>query len=233
MHRSVLQNKKYIEFSSRYTVEVMALGRLDEGVQAEDPKAATYVAKTPEGEDVEYMLEFPGLTYDEMVGLRGSKASRYNDTGKIPFTCLVDPHTLEEIERWSGGQSSNTLITAVMKATRDLTSEYGEGLDRAELQKVDGAVAEAKRLAREGSFKKAFRSLDKLVEQDSHEVLKSKVSAGEQAVLASARQQITELRELAASDASKAKRELGRLMRELKGTDLGESVQDAIDSIGS
>ena len=32
MHSAVLQNKKYIKFASENTVEVMALGSLDDGV---------------------------------------------------------------------------------------------------------------------------------------------------------------------------------------------------------
>ncbi|MEQ8765638.1 MAG: hypothetical protein RL885_17070 [Planctomycetota bacterium] len=231
MHRSVLQNKKYIEFSERYTVEVISLGSLEQGVEKEDPKAATYSAKNEEGEDVEYMLEFPGLTLEQMIALRKSPASQFNDTGKIPFTCLVDPHTGEEIQRWSGGQSANTLIEAVMLARRDLIQAHGEGLARQDLREVEDAVADAKSEARAGDFSKAFRALDKASDDDAHQVLKDKVAAGREAVLKIAKEAIDDLRELALDDPSQAKRELSRLKRQLRGTALEEIVQDAIDSI--
>ncbi|MEQ8765642.1 MAG: hypothetical protein RL885_17090 [Planctomycetota bacterium] len=231
MHRSVLQNKKYIEFASRYSVEVIALGRLEEGVAKGDPKAATYAAKNDDGEEVEYMLEFPGLTYDQMIALRKSPASRYNDTGKIPFTCLVDPHTGEEIQRWSGGQSAGTLMEAVMLARRDLIQKHGEGLDRRDLQAVVGAVKSAKSEALDGDFTQAFRILEKAVDQDAHAHLRSRVDAANEAVMAIAKKTIGDLEALAAEDASKAKRELSRLKRQLRGTPLEEAVQSAIDSI--
>ena len=42
MHSSVLQNDKYIEFMNDNGVDVIALGRLDEGISKNDPKAAEF-----------------------------------------------------------------------------------------------------------------------------------------------------------------------------------------------
>ncbi|MFH0944691.1 MAG: hypothetical protein V2A76_05790 [Planctomycetota bacterium] len=92
MHSAVLQNKKYIKFADEGTVEVISLGGLEKGVEKGDKKAATYTQKV-NGEDVEFLVEFPNLTVEEMVALNRSKASSYNDTGKIPFTALIDPFT--------------------------------------------------------------------------------------------------------------------------------------------
>ncbi|MHC4732446.1 MAG: hypothetical protein ACYS6Z_17900, partial [Planctomycetota bacterium] len=70
MHGSVLQNKKYIKFASENTVEVMALSRLQEGIQKKDRKAATYKAK----DGTVYLVQFPNLTVADIGKLRSSKA---------------------------------------------------------------------------------------------------------------------------------------------------------------
>ena len=87
----MLQNEKYIEFANENTVEVVALGRLDEAIQKNERKAEEYDAKDESGKPVKYMVEFPGLTREEIIALHQSKASTYNDTKGIPFTAIIDP----------------------------------------------------------------------------------------------------------------------------------------------
>ena len=62
MHRSVMQNKKYIKFADKNTVEVIAIGGATAAVKSGHKKAGTYKAKNAAGEEVEYLLEFPGMT---------------------------------------------------------------------------------------------------------------------------------------------------------------------------
>ena len=144
MHSSVLQNDKYIEFSAENTVEIIALGRLDEAIQKNEPKAAEYEAKDADGKPVKYMIEYAGMTRDEMLALDRSKAATFNDTGRIPFTCIVDPYTEKEMQRFPGGQSAKTLMEAALAQKKVLNAAHGPSLSRTTLAKVS---AESKRIA--------------------------------------------------------------------------------------
>jgi hypothetical protein len=107
MHSALMCNKKYIEFANENTVEVISLDRLQEGIEKKDRKAETYEAKV-DGQTVKYMVEFPGLTVEDMLALASSKAASYNKTGKIPYTAVVDPWTLTAQEL-NGGQGAGTI----------------------------------------------------------------------------------------------------------------------------
>ena len=113
MHGSVLQNKKYIKFADENTVEVIALGRLQEGIDKKDRKAETYEDKKT---GAVYLVEFPGLTVEQMLALATSKAGSYNNTGKIPYTAIVNPHNEEEMSYLPGGISGKQLMEAVEEA---------------------------------------------------------------------------------------------------------------------
>ncbi len=115
MHSAVMQNKKYIKFANKHTVEVISLQDLQKGIDAKDRKAATYKVK---GSDTEFLIEFPGLTVEDMLGLHKSQASRYNNTGKIPYTAVVDPHTQKEVGH--GYRSSRAIMEAVDEGQRRL-----------------------------------------------------------------------------------------------------------------
>ena len=76
MHSAVLQNKKYVKFSNKSTVEVISLSGLDKAVKNLDRKAKTYKGKDAGGKEVELMVAWPNLTYDEIMALRSSKAGQ-------------------------------------------------------------------------------------------------------------------------------------------------------------
>ena len=130
MHSSVLQNDDYIKFSDANTVEVISLSRLDEGISKNDPKAAEFDAKDDDGKPVKRMLSYPNLTKDEMLSLNRSKAGTYNNTGKIPFTCIVNPHDEAEMQRFQGGQSAKSIMEAVATQRKVLNEKFGPSLSR-------------------------------------------------------------------------------------------------------
>ena len=151
MHSAVMCNKKYIEFAGENTVEVISLDRLDEGIEKKDKRAETYEAKV-NGEKVQYMVEFPGLTSEQMLALHKSKASSFNDTGKIPYTCLVDPWTETQITHWSGGQSAQTIIEAITEARKTLTKDHGKGVARKDIRVLTDAEEDAAAKVAKGDF---------------------------------------------------------------------------------
>jgi len=227
VHSAVLLNSKYIKFADQNTVEVIALGRLQEGIDEGDRKAATYEARLPNGDTVEYLVEFPGMTTDEMLALSTSKAATYNDTGKIPFTAIVDPYTEEEIRRYAGGLAASTLMDDVKDVRKDLVKEHGKGISRKDLRSVAEAEDDARAEVAEGDFSKALKALSKVSgKQDWPQELQDRVNRCQAEVMDAAESRFGELEDLAESDPRAAKRDLNKLASALRGTELADRAKE-------
>ena len=227
MHSAVMQNKDYIKFANKSTVEVLALSSLEKGIQKGDRRADRYEA-TRDGETVEMMVSWPGLTLDEIVGMRKTQAGQYNDTGAIPYTAIVDPHTLEKMTFFKGGQSASTLIDAVKEQTKKLVAEHGKGMSRRDLAAIAEAIAEARELVAEGNYSKAISGIDKASKgaEEWPQSLSSKLSTARADVISSAEQKLDAIEEMVESDPLTAKRELGRLISKLRGTGLDDRARE-------
>jgi hypothetical protein len=225
MHSAVMQNKKYIKFAEKSTVEVLALGGLDQAVEKKDPKAATY--KTKDGR--ECMVQWPSLTYDEIMALRSSPAGRFNDTGGIPYTCIVNPHTAKKMSVVKS-RSASGIEEEVEVALKELKKEYGKGYSRKALAKVNDEIAKVAELNGEGKFDKALKTLKSLEGKNKQapELVTAKIKASREAVMTAAR---AKLDEVMAGDPKMLKRELNRLIPRLKGTGLEEEARSALKSL--
>ena len=232
MHSAVLQNKKYIQFADKSTVEVMAMGSLDRGIESGDPKAATYTVKNALGEKVEYLSSFPGLTVDDVNGLYRSKASSYNKTGGIPYTAIIDPHTLEQMHAFSGGTSAKSIMDQVMVAKKKLAKEHGQGLSRSDLRYLSDSESEVAALLADGSYKKALQLVGKVEKKSLPQSLTSRVSDMRGSILSAAKEKIAELEKSALTDPTSAKRALKKLSSELRGTELADKANELLDSMG-
>ena len=230
MHSAVLQNKKYIKFAEDNTVEVLALGRLDEGIQKEDPKAAKYKAKDEQGNEVEYMVSWPNLTFEQIQALRSSKAGTYNDTGGIPYTAFVNPHTLEKMSFLKGGSSSKAVMESVEIAKKQLEEEHGKGLSRDELKRNEAAVAKAREEVADGDYDGAIKLLEKVGygKDKTHEVLAAKLQTAHDEIVAAARARFDEIKEMEAKD---QKRELSRFISKNKKTGLEDEARAQLLSL--
>ena len=227
MHGSVLQNKKYIKFASENTVEVMALSRLDEGIKKNDRKAGTYKAK----DGTEYLIEFPNLTVADIKKLRSTRAGRYNNTGKIPYTAIVNPHTLEELENLKGGYSGKTLMEIVTTHKKALGKEYGKSLSRKSLTKVRKQERAIQAELEKESYSKALAATAKLEKSVARKPaalieMVGKIKAG---VVAACARKLDSLEALIGRGAKdEALKELGPLSRALKGTSLEERAGELL-----
>ncbi len=223
MHSAVMQNKKYIKFAYDNSVDVLTVSRIEEGIQKGDRKAKSF--KLKKGDDTEYLVSWPSLTLDQLKSLNRSKAATYNKTGRIPYTSLVDPYTLDEIEGIRGGTSAKGLMSKIADAKKALVKEHGPGLKRSTLAKIDKAIASANAQAKTYDFAKAMKTLDKISGQKGQpEIIQEKLAKAKEAVVALAEERIEEIK---AMDAKQAKKEASRLKRKLKGTGL----EDALDGI--
>lgn len=234
MHSAVMQNKDYIKFADKSTVEVIALGQLQKGIDRGDRKASTYKKKV-NGEEVELLVEFPNLTVAEVMALRNSKASSYNDTGKIPFTALVDPHTEKEMVRWSGGTSGSTIMDRVKDVTKTLKKSHGKGISRKELGQLSEAIAESQEEAVEGEYSKAMTCLTKAGKKskDWPQVMQQKLEKARAAVIQKANTQLDEIEAYGELDPVEAKKKLNRLKSKLRGTGLESRSKELVESLSA
>jgi hypothetical protein len=232
MHSSVLQNKKYIEYASDNCVDVLVLSRLEEGIEKHDAKAETYDAADEKGEKVQRFLNWPSLTLAEIQGFRSTKAATYNQSGKIPYTSIVNPYTLEEMQSWIGGQSAKTIMDALDEQKKVLEKEHGPSLTRSVLQKFreqEDKVREA--LEKQGVAKAltVFKGLERFVEKYG-DAMKAKAAEVRETLMAAAKAELDKAAELIGSgDLAAAKKILSSLRFALKGTDLAPQLEELLE----
>jgi hypothetical protein len=232
MHGAVLQNKKYLEFSADNTVEVLALGGLDEGIQKEDAKAATYDATDEDGNPVKYMVSWPNLTSDEIMKLSQSKAASYNDTGGIPYTCIVNPHTEEKMHFWSGGQSSKSIMEVVELQKRALNEKYGPSVKRSDLAKFSEDAKDTRTMLAEKGVAKALPELASLLKKwgSKGKVFEERSKILEDEVMLKAGEELDAIEaKIEAGDLADAKKALTPLARALKKTGLEERANALLE----
>src|SRR5262249_890258 len=155
-HGSVLQSDKYIEFANDHTVEVLALGDIQSGIDKKDKRADTYDAKDEDGKPVKYMKEFAGCTVEQLMALDSSPAAQYNKTNKIPYVGIVDPFTLQEMKSQPGGFAAQGLMEAVKTAQDQLSKEHGAPVKRSLLKKVDATAKDIEAVLAKGGPAKAI-----------------------------------------------------------------------------
>lgn len=232
MHGSVLQNKKYIAFAEENTVEVLALSRLDEGIEKKDKRAGTYKAKDVDGQEKEFMLGWPNLTAEDIRNLAGSKAGSYNNTGKIPYTAIVDPYTLEEMENIKGGYGAGSLMDLVTAKKKVLEQQHGKGVSRKALNKVKEADAEIRKSLAAGNLAKALSdalALEKKVAKEPPAVVELAGKAKTD-VLDAATKQLDEVEAmLGRGEKAEAAKQIGPLARALKGTSLETRANELLE----
>lgn len=227
LHSGILKNKKYIEFSDKNTVEVICLGRLDEGIEKKEERAETYEVEK-DGKKIAYMKEFPGMTTEQMLALGRSKGASYNNTGKVPYTCMVDPYTLEEVTKWEGGSASaGSIEEGVVEFRKKLDKDHGKGVSRKDIRTVGDAEARVAGLQEKGDFAAAIAELTKVTgkAKDWPESLTTRVAKVKDAVIAAAKVELDQLETLAATDRVEAKKGLAKLSARLKGTGLEERAK--------
>lgn len=227
MHGSVLQNKKYIKFASENTVEVMSFGRLEEAISKNERRAATYKAK----DGNVYLVEFPNLTVEEIKKLRSSKAGSYNHTGKIPYTAIVNPHTLEEMESIKGSYSGKTLMEIVKNHRKELAKEYGKSISRKALTKVRKQQQAIEEELKKEQYAKALTTTAKLEKSVAKQptALVEMVGKTKAGVVDACGKKLDSLEALIGRGAkAEAAKELGPLTRALKGTALEERALDLL-----
>ncbi|MCZ6786876.1 MAG: hypothetical protein O7E54_06890 [Planctomycetota bacterium] len=132
MHSSVLHNARYVKFAEKNTVEVITMEETDRAIREKSRIIRTYKGKDIHGEDVDYLVELPGMTLEDVrtISSGNSPALDYIQGNKIPYHAIVDPHTLREMEGFYGKKSAQQIIEIVGRHVRALKKQYGPGVPR-------------------------------------------------------------------------------------------------------
>lgn len=228
----MLQNEKYLAFAEDNTVEVIALQRLDEGIQKNDKRAETYDAKDENGNPVKYLKEFAGMTVEHVNALNSSPAGQYNKTGKIPYVCIVDPFTQKELKQMPGGSAAGGLMDAVTEAKAQLNKEHGPSMKRSVLTKFNAGVkAVEDSLTKAGAAKALgeFKKLEASIAKEP-ESLKADAKKLEEKLLDAAKTDLDKADGLiAAGDMKGATAVLKPFGTLLKGTDLDARLKELLE----
>ena len=148
MHRSVLQNKKYLRFSAKNAVEVISMEEIERAERERPKTIATYKAKDPYGDEVEYLVEFAGLTLENLKDLSNTQAIlEFMEGGKIPYTAIVDPHSGKAMQAIKGEPTVSSLTKEIKKARAALEKQHGKGVPRDQWNKLRAAETECDRQA--------------------------------------------------------------------------------------
>ena len=227
MHGSVLQNKKYVKFADENTVEVISMGNLEKGRGAGDKRVETFTAK----DGNKYLVGWPNLTPDEFEKSRAPR--KYKDGNGIPETAIVNPHTLEKMDSWTASYSAGRLMDAATAAKKALVKQYGKGIKRKDLRKVNKEAAKTRKMLENGETVKALKAAQaqwkklakkpKALQEIVAKVLEESFTAAEK--------QLDELEAvIGRGDKKGAARTLGPLARALKGSRLEERANKLLAS---
>ena len=225
MHQAVLQNKKYMKFAQKGTVEVMVIGDIDEAIGKNDKRVATYKDK----DGVERLVEWPSLTIKQVQDMNRSHAVSYKTRG-VPYTVIVNPHDLSMLAEYTGGVPSKTVMEAVADGAKLLKKAHGKGVSRKALEKLAKQEAAARKSLDKGDLKKALADTAKYRKSVSTlpASLAERGAKLEEDVMAQVATKLDELEALLGRDKKQAARELGTLARTLKGTQFEERANDLL-----
>jgi len=197
---------------------------LDRAVREKSPHIATYSEEDPYGDKVEYLVDFPGITLEQLEALSSGPAVNYMEGGRIPYTSIVDPHTGKEMEGLKAVRTVKELVAVITTHHETLLARHGKGVERKLWNKIsegqvqiDLALGSAKILEAMAVYrviaKETIRQPD---------VLKRRVESALDAILADAEEQLKNVKD---------KRTAMNLAHALRGTRLEKSAQDLAASL--
>lgn len=230
MHQGVLQNKSYIRFAEKNTVEVICMQDLDRALADNNPQIKTYQARDRYGDDVAYLLKFPGLTVDDIRNLANSDALEYMEGRLMPATVVVNPHTLEKMGGIMRGMNRTPqFVAAIEPHVKELKTRYGPGIDRKLWDDVSEGQVVIDRMLGDGKIVEAmgvYRTLGRGVVRQP-DALKRRVEASLEVILDDAKKRLDELE----GSGRKAAGELNRLARALRDTPLEKRALDLVSAL--
>jgi hypothetical protein len=222
----VLANPAYIKFSRENCVELMCMKDIEQALKEKPAHATTYKAKDPYGDEIECFECCPGVTVAQMLALHEGKPLEYMKGPLMPYTAVVDPHTLKDLGGIERGQATSAagFIEAISRGAKSL-EEHGKGCDAKLWEYVVESQVKVDLLLAEGKLDKALALADEIEKKTvrQHETLERKVKASRDAVLADAAGRLDALeKQIQGGQGGTARAEATRLAKLLKGTELAD-----------
>jgi hypothetical protein len=223
----VLDNPSYIKFSRESCVEVMCMKDIEQALQEKPANGRTYKGKDAYGDEIECFECCPGVTVKQMLALHEGKPLEYMKGPLMPYTAVVDPHTLEDLGGIQRGEatSADAFIAVITRHVKALEEKHGKGVDSKLWEYVLDAQTRIDLLLGEENLEKAFALLGELEKKTArgHETVKRKVEAAREAVHSDAAARLDALEEqIQGGRGAEARAEASRLAKMLKGTDLAD-----------
>lgn len=233
----MLESAVYAKFAANNTVEVVVTEEMDRAIRDKNRLIATYPDEDAYGEKVEYLVKFPGLTLDQLRALSNSRAVNYMSPAKrIPYTAIVDPHTLDEMEGLTGVPSVKDLIARIRRHAKALVAKHGKGIPRKTWNDVTAAGIQIDRLLGRNKVLEAVGTYDTIARETARlpASIRNRVAAMFDTILEDAGKRLKQIEREAAADPGK-KRKLGReaakLARALQDTPLEESAKALVKKL--
>ena len=223
----MLQNPAYIKFSRESCVELMCMKDIEQAIAEKPDRAKTYKAKDAYGDEVECFECCPGVTIDQMKQLHEGKPLEYMKGPLMPYTAVVDPHTLADlggIER-GGATSADGFIAVISPHVKALEEKHGKGCPAKLWEYVLDAQVKVDLLLGEDKLDKALALVDEMEKKTAreHETAKRKAAAAREAVMADAAGRLDALeKKIEGGMGGEAKAEAARLAKLLNRTELAD-----------
>lgn len=228
----MLQGGVYIKYAAEHTVEVVCMEEIDRALGEENRLIRTFKVTDAYGDDVHQLVELPGLTVDDLKLLSDSKARDYVKGNRMPYTTVVDPHTLKEMDEFQGAYTAKDLIARVQKQYDRLKANHGEGLSRKTWRNAVRSQVEIDLLLGEGKLDKAMSVYRQLARETmgAPAPLPGRVEASLEVILDDAAKRLDVIeRRIGAGESNKIRSELRSLQRTLTGTKLEKRVFDLVE----
>lgn len=223
----MLQNPSYIRFSRESCVELMCMKDIEQALAEKPDRARTYKAKDPYGDEIECFECCPGVTIDQMKELHEGKPLEYMKGPLMPYTAVVDPHTLADlggIER-GAATSAEGFIAVISKHVKALEEQHGKGCDARLWEYVAESQVKVDLLLGEEKLDKALALVAEMEKRTAreHETVQRKVSAARESAMADAAARLDALeKEIGGGLGGQVKAEATRLAKLLKDTPLAD-----------
>lgn len=223
----MLQNPAYIKFSRESCVELMCMKDIEQALAEKPAHALTYKTKDAYGDEIECFECCPGVTVDQMKQLHEGKPIEYMKGPLMPYTAVVDPHTLKDLGGIERGQATSAaaFIEVISRHVKALEAEHGKGVDARLWEYVAEAQTKVDLLLGEDKLDKALALVDEMEKKTArqHETVQRKVAASREAVLADAARRLDALeKQIQGGQGGQARTEASRLAKLLKGTELAD-----------
>jgi len=163
---------------------------IEQALTEKPDRAKTYVAKDPYGDDIECFECCPGVTVKQMLALHEGKPLEYMKGPLMPYTAIVDPHTLQDLGGIQRGEATTAeaFIAVISRHAKVLEEQRGKGTDSKLWEYVLDAQTRVDLLLGEEKLEKALALVAEMEKKTArqNDTVTRKVEAARETVLSDA-----------------------------------------------